>query len=228
MLDINPVTPDDYKLQRTLKEDRKRIEAEKRRVYLEETMNNSPVLSDDGILLSDEKQQAGTPLSPKELEIKLLRLCPALHFKFHPNNKTKKALYHKKPDNTLEFICAYENRVMPEHSVMRVVEHEYPDPEVFTKGRTIQRDELPAFEVVVDSKSPIGYSYEFDPTARRPGMIYVNKGFGEQTRGWRTVLLRLIQHNLITVNAAEKEFRSDNRAEWAKWSGKLNDAQATW
>jgi len=228
MNEFNPVTPDDYKLQRTVALDAKALEAEKRRLYIEDMMYNSPVTSGDGVNFGKEDQQLGRPLSPHQLESKLSKICHNLHFITHPNNPTKKVVYHLKPDGKKEFICAYENRYMPEHSVMRVIVHEYPDPDFIATGKAIERSELPAYEKVEDVTSPFGYGYEFDPKARRPGMLYIEKGHGEETRGWRTVLLRLIQHNLITVDAAEREFSTDNRAEWAKSTGKRKDAPTVW
>lgn len=220
------VTPDDEKIQLTVEQDRKLQQQERTRLWIEQQMRNCPVVSADGVSLKDPAQQMGRPLTPAQLEEKLRKIVAGLVFVHHPHNKTKKALFLQAPEG-LEFICAYENDLMPEHSLMRTLVHEYPDPALFTGQRTIERNELPDYEKVEDKESPVGYSYKFDPDAPRPGMVYVEKGFGEEKRGWRTVLLRLVQRGLLSVEAAEREFGADDRPEWAKNTGK-QDALPTW
>jgi len=44
--------------------------------------------------------------------------------------------------------------------------------------------------------------------------------YREVKRGWRTVLIRLLQKGLVTLDAVEKEFGSGNRASWAALTGK--------
>lgn len=224
---LRVLSPDEEKLERTVAEDRRLQESNRRQFYIYEQMRNCPTVTGEGIILSDTDQQMGYPLTPRRLEKKLNSIISGLVYQINPNNKTKKAMYLSTPEG-LEYLMAYENSLMPEHSIMRIVTHEYPDPAIFTGERTLERDEVPAYEKVEDPESPVGYSYEFDPKAKRPGMIYVEKGFGEATRGWRTVLLRLIQRGLASVELIEKTFKADDRAEWAKSTGKQTQVEPTW
>lgn len=204
---------------------------EKKQKWCQAQIENCPVVNADGVKYTDIMQQMGRELSSEELERRLSKLNKNLRFETNWRNHTKKALYRIQNINgelQKEFLCAYENGVMPERSVMKQVLKEVMDPEFLGGRQTIARSDLPKYEVVPDEKSPLGQDIVFDPDAKRPGMKYEVQGHGEAIRGWRTVLLALVNTKAITVNQAEREFGSDNRPEWAYKTGKQKEAVPIW
>lgn len=168
-------------------------------------------------------RQIGKPMSPKELEMKLSKLCPNLVYKFLPDpNKPletprMKAIYQLFPDGHEERIMLYHNAPMPEHSIMSRGTEDVPDMTV-TK---IDRKDLPKSEFN-------GKEMVFDESAPKPGFKRVTKPARELFRGWRTILLRLVMDGFLTVSQAEGEFGADNRREWAGKTGKLTFAGTPW
>jgi len=53
----------------------------------------------------------------------------------------------------------------------------------------------------------------------------VDVPWNEETRGWRTVLLRLIRLGIITKEATEREFGVGQRASWRNLTGSGNTAE---
>ena len=98
-------------------------------------------------------------------------------------------------------VVVYENSLMPERSIPRLREVEVPDT-TWDHSKTRRTD------------------FSTDRTQIRPGWRKVTIPWGEQTRGWRTVLVRLIQAGLITPTQAETEFGSDETPEWRQYTGK--------
>src|SRR5690348_678265 len=75
-------------------------------------------VKDDKINAGNIDYQLGRSMLPAELEKKLLLLNPNFRFEHSPNT-TKKRLYYKE-----SFLCLYENSLMPEHSIMSIVEED--------------------------------------------------------------------------------------------------------
>ena len=143
-------------------------------------------------------QRMGIPLWPKELETRLKRLNTSLMFEVIEENPTHKrmSIVDQRGKHS---VCVYENSLMPERSIPKVREMEVPDPN-FTH---IDRKDMPK-----------------DPEALRPGWRKVLVPWGEKKRGWRTVLVRLIQAGAISVTQAETEFGADDTPEWSQHTGK--------
>jgi hypothetical protein len=191
------------------------------RRWVAEQTANAVYLNDHSQSPANAERQLGRPMSAAELERRLKRVNPNLHFEVNPYNTTKKAVYRILPNQKKVFICAYENGTMPEYSVFRVKEEEIVQPDfLFGRGH-LDRKDLPAFEHKEDSENPLG-KIEFDPTAEKPGFKKVQLPWGEAVRGWRTVTIRLVEAELATPTQIEKEFGSSNRAEWARHMGKQN------
>tara|TARA_R110000868_G_scaffold153995_1_gene379980 strand:+ start:573 stop:1172 length:600 start_codon:yes stop_codon:yes gene_type:complete len=151
--------------------------------------------------MSNIPARIGTPLFPAELEKRLLKVNPHLGFEIIENNPTHKRIFITDQRGKVP-ICVYENSLMPERSVAKVKVLEVPDPSF----SMIDRKDMP--DLVKN------------PNALRPGWRRVAVPWGEQTRGWRTVLVRLIQIGLISTESAEKEFGSDETPEWRQGTGK--------
>ena len=143
-------------------------------------------------------QRLGRQMFPKELEKRLQNLNPNLYFEVIPENPTHKRASILVPDGK-KHLVVYENSLMPERSIPKIRTMEVPDP-TFTH---LDRKDMPK-----------------DPGALRPGWRRVQIPWGESKRGWRTVLVRLIQAGAITVTQAETEFGSDETPEWRQHTGK--------
>lgn len=178
---------------------------------LKEEQRNCIYAEDGDLNPANPEYQLGKSLTDTELETKLRPLLPAnCIFIDNPRDATKKAIVRQRPDGTLETICSYERGVMPEHSIMRIQVEDVKDPGT----RHIDRADLPKYEYVPGS----GIVWMDD--SPKPGYVRVKKLWGEKTRGWRTVLIRLIQSRLLTLSDAERVFGADIRPQWAAGTGK--------
>ena len=166
---------------------------------------------------TNAQRQIGRQMSSNEFEGKLRRHLPSnIRFEVNHKNPSMKAVYRIHPDGKKEYICSYHNGFMPEHSIMAQSEEEVPvdlkklDPA--SLGH-IDRKDLPKAEWN-------GERWVFDGPVENPLMKRVPIVWREHSRGWRTVLLRLVAANIITPVQAEAIFGSDNRPEWAGHTGK--------
>ena len=148
--------------------------------------------------IKNAEERMGRPMWPKELEARLTRLNSNLLFEVIAENPSKKRL-SVVDQRGKHFIAVYENCLMPERSIPKLREMEVPEPNL----------------THIDRKD-----FSSDPEAIRPGWRKIQIPWGEKTRGWRTVLVRLIQDGLITVAQAELEFGSDETPEWRQHTGK--------
>lgn len=147
-----------------------------------------------------DQSKFGRPMWPKEFEDRLSRLNASFIFEVIDQNPTKKRLSIEKLTGK-KFIAVYENTLMPERSIPKLREMEVPDPN-WDHSKTSRLDISP------------------DEKALKPGWRRLTIPWGEYKRGWRTVLVRLIQEGHITVTQAETEFGSDDTPEWRQHTGK--------
>jgi len=149
--------------------------------------------------LSDPSR-LGNPMWPSQLEERLKRLNANLLFEVIAENPSHKRL-SVVDQRGRHIVAVYENSLMPERSIPRLREMEVPDPG-WNHGKTRRLD------------------FSQDEKALRPGWRKISIPWGESKRGWRTVLVRLIQAGVITVTQAETEFGSDETPEWRQHTGK--------
>lgn len=137
----------------------------------------------------------GRPLFGCEVQRRLLLLNPALIFEdsTHPG---RICIKHWITDpvlgRTTQYVCAMERGMMPEYSILNFVEEEYFDA---CTQATPEGTGAIKTRIKIDEKNP-------------------------ETRGWRTVLVRLIKERLITREGAERMFglpTQDSR----NWQGNL-------
>lgn len=148
--------------------------------------------------IKNAEERMGRPMWPKDFEEKLLKLNPNFYFEVIEGNTSKKRLSYVDARGK-NFVAVYENSLMPERSIPRLKEMIVPEP----KLTHIDRKDLSS-----------------DPEALKPGWRKIVIPWGEKTRGWRTVLVRLIQAGYISVAQAETEFGSDETPEWRQHTGK--------
>lgn len=143
-------------------------------------------------------QQLGRPMLPEEFEKRLKRLNTNLEFEVIEENKTHKRMSIVDQRGKTP-VCVYENSLMPERSIPRLREMEVPDPGFTHVNRK---------------------DFDKNPNNLKPGWRKVTIPWGEKKRGWRTVLVRLIQAGVITLTQAEAEFGADTTPEWSQHTGK--------
>ena len=175
--------------------------------YIERETQYCHFLNDPQNNPSIWERQLGSALTSTQLEARLRKLNPNFIFENHPLKSDKKCLYWN-DSRGKQFICAYENGFMPEHSVFKVKEDE-----VWTGQSHFDKKDLPKGEFVPGR----GMVWDSDVT---PGFKKVYIPWGEKVRGWRTVLIKIIGQRLCTPTEVEKIFGSSNSAEWHKHLGK--------
>ncbi len=148
--------------------------------------------------INNAEERMGRPMWPRELETRLQKMNPNFVFEVIDNNPTHKRL-SVVDQRGKHFVAVYENSLMPERSIPRIRTMEVPDP-MFTH---------------VDRKD-----FSSDPEALKPGWRRVQIPWGESKRGWRTVLVRLIQAGLLSAEETEREFGADQTPEWHQYTGK--------
>lgn len=185
---------------RLRREENRENQHEKRmRALAHDILSNSiSVASDDRFDVSNALAQMGKPMTAEEVQKRLLKCNPRLHFIRSPqfpeltgvylitdewevdsaNNGYKKKMKH---------ICGMESGVAPEFSVLHKTKVKKPNPELL--GRKTADREVDWVEVDT---------------------------FSGETRGWRTVLVRLLHAGLITKLQVEENFPPPSRESF-KW-----------
>lgn len=171
---------------------------EKRKQELEQEIrsNTISVGDDAGRDTSSLLAQMGRPLASAEVQRRLHLCNPKLIFIVAPLHPELTGIYIEKDEKLLTggfakrriHVCGMESGVMPEFSVLHQTMKRVPDPELL--GQVVTRDAVKWKEI---------------PT------------FYAETRGWRTVLLRLMKAQLITRGDVEKHFGWTPSKESEKW-----------
>lgn len=196
-------------------------EAEKRRAWAKETWEHAKVLVDPATSPANWERQAGKRLSITELENRLQKLNPNLHFEVIPQNPTHKRmniLY----GGVKEKICVYNNKdYIPEFSIFDWKEEELVDTEL----RNVDRKDLPEMqwkgaEVNSETGEVRGEGFQFKGDI--PGVTKVKRPWHELVRGWRTMLAYLVHHGLTSPELVEREFGSCERISWATQMGRAS------
>jgi hypothetical protein len=153
------------------------------------------VASDGGRPRNVREAGVGRPLLGTEVQKRLLMLNPALIFEdsTYPGRICiKRWISDPVLGETLHYVTAMERGLMPEFSILNFVEEEYFDAQTqaIPEGTGLIKTRLK-----IDERNP-------------------------ETRGWRTVILRLIKERLISREGAERLFglpSHDSR----NWQGNL-------
>lgn len=172
----------------------------------------------------DADKQLGRGMSVEEFELRLTKLNPRLKFIVMPLKKSKKAIYTLGPDGGATFILAYENGFMPERSIHEEVIELVPDYSIGMPGTpAIQRADVEKQATWIPSaNAPLGGEYHFEDKTAGLGWKKITRLGAEKTRGWRTVLIKLMISGYLTLGQIEREFGADNTAEWQGHTGKAS------
>lgn len=175
-------------------------------------------------------------MSTIEFERRLAKLNP--NFKFiwgqHSHKTHTKKLALLRPDGSLRELWPYEHPVMPERSIWTpVVQHVPPEPGFITR-----RADMPAMDWVplcdemahlwMPNGRGIGKWVPKDPNALMPGWKKVTHRWGENLRGWRTILLKLYGEKILTREQIEREFASANTMAWQQGMDKASRKTLPW
>ncbi len=150
--------------------------------------------------IQNAEERIGRPMLPETFEAALKKMNSNLVFEVIPENTSHRRVSVVDARGKTP-ICCYPNSILPERSIPRLIVKEVPHP-TFT-GAGVHRSD-----------------FSKDPEALKPGWRRILLPWGEKRRGWRTVLVRLIQAGLISVAQAEAAFGADQTPEWHQYTGK--------
>lgn len=200
------------------------IQQQRARDFVESTLKHARVLIDPDSSPENWERQAGRGLTSEEFEGKLRKLLPSLVFEVIEGNPfQRKRIILPIPGQEIH-LGVMENRPapakMPEFSVWDSIEEELPDPDYIGTGKTASRvDYTPEWTGELEFDEELGETrgeaYRFKEGSARPGLLKIRRPYHEIIRGWRTVLARLVQEGVLTINQVEREFGGCDRATWA-------------
>jgi hypothetical protein len=184
-----------------------------------------------GKFLLDEKNvtnsefQTGRGMLAAEFIKRLKKLDPRFEFFPSPTKPHLGAFGYRQVNGEYEFLVMGMNGFVPEHSVHEVREEFIQDTSIGVDGKPpIQLADVMKQAHWVPKANIFGGEWEFEDKTQGLGWKKVIMPGKEITRGWRTILLRLIQAGKLTVSAAEKEFGPDNTPNWQFHTGKSTSA----
>ena len=172
--------------------------AQRQENLAKEILSNSITVKDDaGTDVSNLLAQMGKPLSSADVQKKLKLICPSLDFLLSTADPTKVGVYLwkdvKQPTGGFKkeriFLFGMESGYMPEFSVLHKTKKQIANPEIFAK----------------------------DVPTREIDWLNVDT-FSAETRGWRTVLLRLLHLRIVNEAEVETHFGWLPSRESEKWA----------
>jgi hypothetical protein len=179
---------------------REAAEDKRRRDLIEDMRSNTvTVESDAGRDVSIPEAQFGRAMPAEAVISKLKRCNSRLYFERAKSDPTKMGVYLMDPTGrvyvnpqgevlTLIHICGMESGINPEFSILHKTKKKIPNPEL------------------IWNKTP----------TREVDWIEVETVAGE-TRGWRTILIRLLHSGLITAADVDKHFGWTPTYQSEKW-----------
>ena len=198
-----------------------RVEAQKQKLldYIAQEQSHVVLIDDKLVDPTNSTKQLGNYMESSLFEKKLVTILPpSCFFLDNPWKSGFRAVVRRASISTwyvdYETLCPYERGILPEHSIMQLVEKEIPDPDVISRRKSISRKDLGRFEFKK------GEGYVFDERDVRPGYKKIKQLGREVKRGWRTILLKLVIANVITLTDAERVFGAPDDMRWAAQVGK--------
>lgn len=195
------LTKDTQKILEHQRAARQEAAEDKRRRNLIDDMRSNTVTveSDAGRDVSCPEAQFGRPFTAEAVISKLKRCNPRLYFERSNSDPTKMGVYLMDPTGrtyvnpqgevlTLIHICGMESGINPEFSILHKTKKKIPNPDL------------------IGLKTP----------TREVDWLEVETVAGE-TRGWRTLLVRLLHSGLINSADVDKHFGWTPTYQSEKW-----------
>lgn len=194
----------------------------------QEALNYASNIYARGIALDDSpvnaERQMGKMMTPAELEVILKKINSNFHFEFLSNGKKRLSLILPSGEKTT--VCVYEGTPMPEYSIFSFKENETLDMSLISNPNIkLSRKDFPeskwgGLEYDPDTGDVRGKGWVTDESATKPGYVKEKILWNEVTRGWRTVLARIVAAGYANPAEVERHVDSANRASWARILGK--------
>jgi hypothetical protein len=172
------------------REERKQQLFERSQRQLAQELQNHAVTvaPDDGHDVSDLLAQIGRPLSCQQVIERLRKCNPRLYFEHAKSDPTKVGVYLIEPTGQVY--------VTPRGEVLNL-----------THIFGMEAGMMPEFSVIHKTKTKVANQELFGlKEATRDVAWKQVETFASETRGWRTVLIRLLHAGLISRNDVEKHF----------------------
>jgi len=182
-------------------EEAKESATEKRQRQLAEELEKHQITveADAGYDISNMMAQIGRPLSAQVVMEKLKKCNSRLYFEVSPWDKSKIGVYLQDPSGTvymnprgevltIKHICGMESGIMPEFTVIHKTKTKVANDELFGKEEATRDVPWKQVETYLD-----------------------------QTRGWRTVLVRLLHGGFINRVDVEEHFGWTPSRESQRW-----------
>ncbi len=178
--------------------------------YIKKQLENAIYLNSDTNNPTLIEKQLGNSLTPEQFAAKLSKLNPNLKITHHPKNPSKLWLFYGDGENRV-FISAFENVVIPEHSIFSVKEEEVPDLDIMRKKNIggVMVNHIDKRDLMKSGSAA-------------PGFKKVKVPWNEARRGWRTVLCKVLDAGYCTPSQVEIVFGADNTPQWKRRMGKGN------
>lgn len=174
-----------------------------RRLMLAEVAQEDEVTQFDA---GNAEKQKGRQLWPHQLEAMLKKIIPGedrVRFHIHPQHPELKCIWIKGPDGNHYYSGVYPNSLIPEHTIMEVVEERVADPDC----TVIMADE---------AKRTQGWA----------GFKKVKKYRWPLVKGWRAVLLTLLWQGIVKLDDVERLFGYTDSEVWAAKAKGRADAKS--
>lgn len=161
----------------------------RQRVLAENLEKAALSVADDGVYdVSVAAAQLGRPMTSETVQSKLKQCNSHLHFERSISHPELTGIYLRQGGKTVH-ICGMESGIMPEFSVLHKKKIKVPNQDLF--GSTNPTREI-----------------DWNKTDT----------FASETRGWRTVLIRLLHAGLITRGDVERHFGWTPSRDSQKWA----------
>lgn len=168
--------------------------------------NTVSVQDDNGRDTSNLLAQLGKPMNAWEVMRKLKKCNARLHFEYSKSDPRKIGIYVRQTERndagteieTARHICGMEAGIMPEFSVLHKKRKQVANPDIFAPFTDNPKDPRNRID-----RDAVKWK-EIDT-------------FADETRGWRTVLVRLLHQRLITEADVTKHFGWTPSKDSRKW-----------
>lgn len=212
------IVKDGQRLERDRRLKASELETDKARLTQAQNSESlAAILDDPETKIVTEEKAVGRVFTEKEFEKKLLRCNPNFRFFRGKYDTSMKYIGVQTPDG-MEYATCYPADFIMEHSLMKVVEEPVRDfsignPHLDNSPRISRKDVEEAIDKARKNGEPVQRTQAMGwKILKRPDI--------EVSRGWRTVLLRLLMDGWVTLAAVEKEFGFSDDRNWQEKTGR--------